>query len=86
MGSAHEPDCYLCERIHEALARDPRTHELDVQVTMVAGKLFLSGTVATRQRQAAIMAVVRELAPGHEIHDATTVAAHPETAEAEEIA
>ena len=84
-GAANEPDCYICEHIHEALARDPRTHELDVQVSLVAGRLFLTGTVATPQRQAAILEVVRELAPDYEVQSAISVGAHPETAEAEEL-
>jgi len=84
-GAGDGLECYLCEHIHEALARDARTHELDVQVSLVAGKLFLTGTVATPQRRAAVLEVVRELAPGYEVQSAITVGAHPETAEAEEL-
>jgi osmotically-inducible protein OsmY len=83
--AAPEPDAYLCERVREALARDQRSHELDVQVAMVAGRLVLTGTVATPQRRAAIVEVVREVLPGYEIHDATTVGPHPETPDAEEV-
>lgn len=82
---AAEPDSYLVERIHEAVAHDPRTNELDVRVTIAAGKVFLTGTVTTAERQEAVATVVRELVPDHEVHNHTTVAALVESADVEDL-
>lgn len=85
MAETEEPKQYLIARVREALAQDPRANELDVDVTVAAGKIFLTGTVATPERKAAISEVVRELCPNHEICNETTVADVSEPSEVEEL-
>jgi osmotically-inducible protein OsmY len=80
-----EPDQYLIERVREALAGDPRVGELYVQVSIVAGKVFLSGTVATAERKSAMSDLVRELLPDHEVHNQATVSSLTEPPDTEEI-
>ena len=66
-------DEYLVERIREAIAMDPRVNELELQVTVAAGRVFVSGTVATEERREAIGEVVAAIAPDREIHNETSV-------------
>jgi osmotically-inducible protein OsmY len=80
-----EPDQYLIERVREAMAEDPRVGELYVQVSIVAGKVVLSGTVATAERKEAMTELVHELLPGHEVHNLTTVSSLSEPPESERI-
>ena len=69
-----EPKQYVIERVHRALAEDPRVGELNVDVTMAAGRVFLTGDVPTQERRDAIGEVVGELLPDHEVCNETTVA------------
>lgn len=71
--AATEPPQYVAQRVREAIAQDPAISELGVQVDIVAGKLFLTGTVATEERRAAIAEVARGTAPDLEIHNNTVV-------------
>ena len=73
-----EPERYLVERVREALAHDPRVTALDIRVTIKDGKIFLAGCVTTPERREAITDVVRDLLPGYEVHNHTTVGAYPE--------
>ena len=68
-----EPSGYLGERVRRALAADPRVAELGIAVSVVGGRVFLSGTVPTPQRQQAISAVVAEILPGYDIHNDVSV-------------
>ena len=58
---------YLIGRIQKALATDPRTGELELDVRLAAGRIFLSGAVATSERSLAVEEVVREVAPEREV-------------------
>jgi osmotically-inducible protein OsmY len=69
-----EPKQYVIERVHRALAQDPRVSALDVDVTLAGGRIFLTGDVPTQERKDAISAVVAELMPEHEVCNETTVA------------
>jgi hypothetical protein len=82
---ADEPKQYVIERVHRALAQDPRVNILDVEVTVAGGRVFLSGEVPTPTRKEAISEVVRELLPDHEVCNETTVTALTPAAEAEDI-
>lgn len=63
-----QPVTFLVGRLREALAEDPRTNSLDIQVTIAAGKVFLIGDVGTPEMRHAAECVVRELVPeGHVI-------------------
>lgn len=68
-----EPEDYAVQRLREALASDQRVGELGVQVRTVAGKVFLTGHVATAERQQAVGAVAGEVLPDYEIHNDTLV-------------
>jgi osmotically-inducible protein OsmY len=64
---------YVAGRIEEALATDPRTHELGVRAGVHDGVVTLRGEVAGEQRRRLIAEVVREAAPGLEIRNEVTV-------------
>jgi osmotically-inducible protein OsmY len=78
-GESHD-DPYLGERIRTALAQDQRVNELGVQVRLVGLRVFVTGTVATTERQQAVASVIAEHFPDLEIHNDVTVqevGAHP---------
>ncbi len=62
-------DEYLAQRLRDALADDPRVGELGIGVTVVDGHVYLSGEVATHERQQAVAAVAAEVLPDHEVHN-----------------
>ena len=68
-----EPEDYAIQRLREALATDERVAEMGVQVDVVGGKVFLTGQVATPERQAAVGAVAAEVLPEYEVHNQTFV-------------
>lgn len=76
---------YLVAHVQEALARDPRVHELGVQVAVRGTKVFVSGTVASEERRAAVGVVVAEVAAGYEVHNGTEVAAYREADDMETL-
>lgn len=57
-----EPEAYLIGHVHAALAEDSRVNQLDLRVTLAGGTLYVSGEVATPERQNAVGAVAREIA------------------------
>jgi osmotically-inducible protein OsmY len=68
-----EPKAYLVAHVREALARDGRTNELHVDVTVAGNRIFLTGEVASGERRRAVSEVVAEVVPGYEIHNETSV-------------
>ena len=68
-----EPDDYAIQRLRDALATDERVAEMGVQVRMAAGKVFLTGQVATPERQQAVGTVATEVLSDYEIHNETVV-------------
>jgi osmotically-inducible protein OsmY len=64
---------YLVARIHKALATDPRTGELELDISIAGGRVFLSGSVATDERCRAVEEVVREVAPDLEVQNELSV-------------
>ena len=68
-----EPADYAIQRLRDALAADERVAEMGVQVRMAAGKVFLTGQVATPERQQAVGAVAAEVLPDYEVHNETVV-------------
>ena len=72
---AAEPLAYLAGHLNESLACDPRVSELGLRIDVRGTKLYVTGTVSTSERRAAIDEVVAELAAGYEIHNETVVAA-----------
>jgi osmotically-inducible protein OsmY len=76
------PD-YLPEHIREKLIHDPRVAEQDLKVDVKEHRVLLGGNVSTIQLRDAITQVARELLPGYEIVNETTVvpATEPEDEE-----
>ena len=64
-----EPIPYLVAHLHEALLTDDRLHEQAIEIVIVGSRLELRGEVATPERRAAAIAVVREIAPGVDVSD-----------------
>jgi osmotically-inducible protein OsmY len=81
----NEPPQYVAEHIRDALRKDPRVGELDVQVRITGNRVFLSGNVATVERQRAITDIVRELLPDIEVSNETTISNLPEAEEPESL-
>ena len=71
--------------MREALAHDHRVGELELQVTIRAGKVMVSGTVPTEDVRRAVTEVVREILPEAEVHNHATVASFPEPEEVERL-
>jgi predicted nucleotidyltransferase len=71
-GADDEPDEYLIARAHDALVRDPRTGELELDVAVDGGVVVLSGAVATPERQAACAEVVAKALAGREVRNLTS--------------
>jgi osmotically-inducible protein OsmY len=69
MPPGREPPQYLVQRLRRALAQDPRTAELGVQVKVRGAVVFLTGEVVTRQRCEQLAQVVAETAPGLTVHN-----------------
>jgi len=80
-----EPKQYVIERVHRALAEDPRVGELNVDVTLAGGRVFLMGDVPTQERKDAISDLVGELLPDHEVCNETTVPTLAPAGEPEDI-
>ena len=74
MTTPTEPVDYALAHAKEALAGDPRTGELEVDLALDASRVVVTGVVTTPQRQAAIVEVLREVLPDREVRDHTTVA------------
>ena len=80
-----EPPHYQVQRVREALAHDPRVGELELEVTIRAGKVFVAGSVPTTEVQQAVTDVVHEVVPELEAHNQTSVASFPEGQEVERL-
>ena len=80
-----EPEHYAMQRLRDALATDERVAEMGIQVRIIADKVFLTGQVATVERQHAVGAVAAEVLPGYEVHNETVVTALSDRPRVEEI-
>jgi hypothetical protein len=80
-----EPTEYLLGRIEQALATDDRTGELELDVRIAAGRIFLTGTVATAERRAAVQDVVGDVAPDLEIVNELSLTPEAEPGPAESL-
>ncbi len=68
-----EPKSYLVAHVREALARDPRANELNVDVTVAGRRVFLTGEVASAEHRRAVAEIVRELLPDYEVRNEAIV-------------
>ncbi|HKY59337.1 MAG TPA: hypothetical protein VJL80_14970 [Aeromicrobium sp.] len=57
------------QRVEQAIANDARTHELGVRIECIDRRVLVRGQVASRERRAAVLTVVREQLPEAEIVD-----------------
>jgi osmotically-inducible protein OsmY len=69
---------YVEAHVQEALARDQRVNEPELGVTVVKGRVVVSGNVPSEQRREAVTEVVRECCPDLEVENRTTVGRFPE--------
>ena len=83
--TADEPKQYLIAHIREALAKDGRVNELDIDVAVAGGRIFLTGEVATAKRRDAITEVLRERFPECELVNEVNVASIGPAGEAETL-
>jgi osmotically-inducible protein OsmY len=67
------PDRYLVARIREALTKDPRVNEPELEVTLAGDRVMVSGVVPTEERRRGVTEVVRELVPDRVVMNQTTV-------------
>lgn len=72
-------------RLREALAEDPRTNELDIQIEQEGKRFLLRGEVMTEARRDAVSQIVRENFPGFEIENQLRISSFSEPSETEEI-
>ncbi len=84
--SRTEPPQYVAERVRDALRNDPRVGELDVQIRITGSRVFVTGNVATAERQTAITEIVEGLLPDVEVCNETSIQTAPETEELERLA
>lgn len=64
-----EPVEYSIAHIKEALAADPHTAELHVEVQVKGGSVSVTGRVATDERKSAVEEVIGRLYPGARVHN-----------------
>ena len=67
-----EPDVYLAQRIHEALATG-ETAELAVEVTVAQGTVVLAGAVATEEHRAQLATIAERLAGDRRVRNDVVV-------------
>lgn len=75
--TTEESPHYVVQRVREALAHDPRVGELELGVDVRGDRIYVTGSVLTEERRAAIEEVVREVCPDLEVHNQVRVAARP---------
>ena len=75
---AAAPVDYLIGHVEEALACDPRVNENGLHVTVNGQRVFIDGTVSTKERFDAVESVVLELLPDWVVCNQAVVADFPE--------
>ncbi|WP_175583182.1 BON domain-containing protein [Nocardia cyriacigeorgica] len=79
------PPQYLVARLHRALAEDPRTAELGVQIHIRGGVIVLDGEVTSAERKQQLENTVRELVPNAPIHNEVRVGSTAQPGPSEEL-
>lgn len=82
--NAEQPE-YVAARVREALASDPRVSEPELQVSVVAGRIVVTGTVPTEERRSAIDDVVRGCGEGLEVENRAVVGRYPGSTHEERV-
>jgi hypothetical protein len=78
-------DQYLVEHIRDVLAKDPRVHEIELQVNVAGDKAVITGSVPTEERRAAVTEVLKERFPDLRIDNQTRVPRFDSEPEPEEL-
>jgi hypothetical protein len=77
---------YLGAHLADLLARHPRVHEPELDVTVDAkGCVVVTGVVPTAERRIAVGDVMRQACPDHDVDNRTTVADYEPPAREERI-
>jgi ribosome recycling factor len=82
---AGEPKQYVVAHVREAIAHHENLSELNVDISVAGGRIFLTGVVATEERRQELTRVVGELAPDYEVCNETELARFPEAEGAEQL-
>jgi hypothetical protein len=82
---AESTEAYVAAHVQEALARDPRVNEPELEVQVAGGRVFVTGVVPTDERRRAVEDVVHECCPDLPVENKTTVARYPETGDTERV-
>ena len=69
MRIGEDPDEYVIQRLHEAVAEDERSGELNLDIQIANRELFLRGVVPNDARRQAITQVVKEILPDDVVHN-----------------
>jgi len=80
-----EHPAYILPHLREALAQDPRTHELDIQIEQDGYKIVLQGEVTHQERRVAVENLAKEFCPGCVIENHIEILPCTEPGEPEEI-
>ncbi|MDQ1438384.1 MAG: hypothetical protein QOK43_2013 [Acidimicrobiaceae bacterium] len=80
-----EPVDYIVGHLEEALACDERVNEQGLHVTVHGRRIFVDGTVSTKERHAAVAEIVAELLPDWSLVNQATVADFPEPSDMEAL-
>jgi hypothetical protein len=67
----------LARDLECAIATDPRTHELGIHLQVRGEHLVVSGEVASEERRATVLEVIREHETGLDIADHIVLSAEP---------
>jgi osmotically-inducible protein OsmY len=84
-GRGREPADYVISHIRDALAHDPRTTELGVDVTLSGDRAVLTGMVASPAQRDAIGQVATEVARAYDVVNDVTVVPCDEAGDPEEL-
>ena len=68
-----QPTPYRAQHLKDALVADARVGELGLEVSEVAGTMYVRGVVATEDQRAAVDEVAREVLPEVRCVNETTV-------------
>lgn len=83
--NSSEPKGYVVAKLREALAKDSRVNDLNIEVNVTGAKVFLTGKVASSERRDSITEVVNELLPDLEVCNETEVLETPEPGGSERL-
>lgn len=82
----HGSEEHMLAHLREALAEDPRLHELNIEASVAGGTLVLRGRVTTDERRELVGRVAGEILPGYHIENRVGVVQHGEDGRAETVA